>query len=339
MKTYTLFDPPLKVYGAPLFEKEKSLSRLPEDLINKLPHLSHLGRRCAGGRVAFKTDSPLFTVKVTLKTLSVDLGMSLYGCQSAQVMLGERKNARHIGVVNPPNYHTKVFERSFEKSAELEQVTIYFPRNEQLENIEISVNDGARVTAPTPYRYEKPVVLYGSSITEGGCCCNSTNAYSAILSRWLDFDYINLGFSGSAFGELAMADYINTLDMSVFIYDYDHNAPTVQHLAQTHKPFFDRIRAAHPHLPIVMMTRPAEVYTPEFVARREVVLATYRAAQRAGDQNVYFIDGEAFYGDTDRNLCSADNCHPNDLGFYRMASVIRPVLEGILRDNLSTHHT
>ena len=335
MTTYTLFDKPLKVSGVPFFERDKRLARLPEEVLSQLPHLRRLGTRCPGGRVAFKTDSPTFTVKVALKTLVVDVGMSIYASQSAQVMLGERGNARHLGVVNPPDYNTRVFEKTFQKSPELEQVTVYFPRNEQLESIEIAVEDGAAVTEPTPYRYEKPVVFYGSSITEGGCSCNSTNAYNAILSRWLDFDFYNLGLSGNAKGELILADYINTFDMGAFVYDYDHNAPNVEHLAATHKPFFDRIREAHPRIPILMMTRPAEVYSEKMKARREVVRATYEAAVAAGDKNVYFIDGETFYGETDRNLCAIDNCHPNDLGFFRMASVIRPVLKEMLDSTLS----
>jgi hypothetical protein len=330
MTTYTIFDKPLKVSGVPFFEKNKRLARLPDELIGLLPCLDHLGRRCVGARVAFKTNSPLFTVKVVLKTLVVDIGMSIYASQSAQIMLGERENARHLGVVNPPNYNTKTFQKTFNKSSELEQITIYFPRNEQIETIEITVEDGATVTEPTPYKYPKPVVFYGSSITEGGCSCNSTNAYNAILSRWLDFDFYNFGFSGNARGELVMADYINTIDMGAFVYDYDHNAPTVEHLANTHKPFFDRIREAHPNIPILMMTRPAEVYNNDMKARRDIVKATYNAAVAAGDKNVYFIDGETFYGETDRNLCSVDNCHPNDLGFFRMANTIRPVLKEML---------
>lgn len=330
MTTYTIFDKPLKVSGVPFFEKNKRLARLPDELTAQLSHLEHLGRRCPGARVAFKTDSPSFTVKVSLKTLSVDVGMSIYACQSAQVMLGERENALHLGVVNPPDYNTKIFEKTFEKSSELEQITIYFPRNEQIETIEITVEDGAMVTEPTPYKYPNPVVFYGSSITEGGCSCNSTNAYNAILSRWLDFDFYNFGFSGNARGELVVADYINTIDMGAFVYDYDHNAPTVEHLANTHKPFFDRIREAHPNIPILMMTRPAEVYNNDMKARRDIVKATYNAAVAAGDKNVYFIDGETFYGETDRNLCSVDNCHPNDLGFFRMANTIRPVLKEML---------
>lgn len=330
MTTYTVFDKPLKVSGVPFFEKNKRLARLPDELISLLPHLDHLGRRCAGARVAFKTNSPSFTVKVVLKTLAVNMGMSIYACKSAQVMLGERENALHLGVVNPPDYNTKTFQKNFNKSSELEQITIYFPRDEQIETIEITVENGATVTEPTPYYYKKPVVFYGSSITEGGCACNSTNAYNAILSRWLDFDFYNFGFSANAKGELAMADYINTIDLGAFVYDYDHNAPTAEHLANTHKPFFDRIRSVHPNIPILMMTRPAEVYTNGMKARRDIVKTTYNAAVAAGDKNVYFIDGETFYGETDRNLCSVDNCHPNDLGFFRMANTIRPVLKEML---------
>ena len=144
MKTYSMFDSPLKVWGVPFFEEKRKLERLPDEVTVKLPHLGFLGKRCPGGRVAFKTDSESFTVKVTLKTLGVDVGLSLYSCQSAQIMVGERASCRHIGLVNPPDYNTKVFEKTFKKSSALEQITVYFPRNEVIENIEISVEDGAK---------------------------------------------------------------------------------------------------------------------------------------------------------------------------------------------------
>lgn len=335
MKTYSLFDKPLKVYGVPFFEQTKSLRRLPKDLIPRLTGVEYItARRCPGARVEFKTDSPSFTVKVSLKTLVLDIGMSLYSGQGAQVMVGERGNAQHLALVYPPNYDTKVYQRTFSKSADLEQVTIYFPRNELVENIEVTVEDGAIVTEPTPYKYQKPVVFYGSSITEGGCACNTMNAYSAILSRWLDFDFYNMGFSGSARGELIMADYLNTLGMGAFVYDYDFNAISIEELSRTHKPFFDRIRDGNPNIPILIMTRPAAFYNDYAKARREIIKATYNAAVAAGDKNVYFIDGETFFGEEDRNLCTIDNLHPNDLGFYRMACAIRPVLKKMLESTI-----
>ena len=61
--------------------------------------------------------------------------------------------------------------------------------------------------------------------------------------------------------------------------------------------------------------------------------ATYENAIKAGDKNVYFIDGETFFGETDRELCTLDRVHPNDLGFSKMASVVEPVIKSILEKN------
>ncbi|MBQ2709949.1 MAG: hypothetical protein IJF67_16870, partial [Clostridia bacterium] len=64
--------------------------------------------------------------------------------------------------------------------------------------------------------------------------------------------------------------------------------------------------------------------------RRAVIRKTYDNAVARGDKNVWFIDGESFFGDIDRELCTCDRCHPNDLGFYRMAAVVEPVVKAIL---------
>ena len=330
MKRYTYKDEPIRIYGLPEFEKNKRLTRLPDELIERIPSLSHLGRRCPGARMEFRTNATELTVSLDFKTLSVDVGMSLYHCQSAFVQVGEHTEAEFIGLVNPPDYSTKTVEKTFKLSGELQQVTIWIPRNEQMECISISVPDEAEVLEPSGYKYETPIVYYGSSITEGGCSCNIFNAYNAIISRHLDTDYINLGFSGSAKGEPEMANYISGIDMSIFVYDYDHNAPNVEHLEATHEPFFKRIREARPTLPIVMMTRPKASYNEDEKRRREVVRATYENALAKGDGNVYFLDGETFYGENDRELCSMDVIHPNDLGFHRMAAVVEPLIKELL---------
>lgn len=329
MKTYSCFEKPLKVFGVPFFEEKKKFERLPDDLIEQLPHLDFLGKRCPGARVGFRTDAEEFTVKVTLKTLSVDIGMSIYSAQSVNVMIGERTNAAFAGLVFPPNYETKVFEGVFRKSAKMEEVTLWLLRNEQIENVEISVPDHATVEEPTPYKHGV-AVYYGSSITEGGCCCSATNSYNALLSRWLDLDYYNFGFSASARGELVMADYLNTIDMNLFVMDYDYNAPTAEFLEQTHEPFFKRIREKHSNLPILLLSRPNFDFSDDGAERRAVVEKTYQNAISVGDKNVYYIDGETLFGEADRGLCTIDTTHPNDLGFYRMASTILPTMKKML---------
>lgn len=330
MKSYSYKDKPIKVFGVVDFEKKGKIQRLPDELIEKIPRLSHLGRRCPGARIGFKTNSENIKIKITFETLSVDVGMSIYSCQSAAVYVGNRQESRFLGLVNPQNYEQKTFEKTLKKAKVLEDVTVWLPRNEIIADIQISVDDDAEILAPTPYKYSKPILYYGSSITEGGCCTSITNGYNAIISRHLDVDYYNFGFSGNARGDMNMAEYISGIDMSIFVYDYDHNAPTAEHLKNTHEPFFKYIRERNPELPIVMMTRPAITYTDDHKARKEIVRTTYENALKAGDKKVYFIDGERFFGDSDREICTVDRIHPNDLGFAKMAAVVEPIIKEIL---------
>ena len=257
--------------------------------------------------------------------------MSIYSCQSVHVYAGERQNSKFLGLIAPWNYETNFIEGTLGKSSDMEDVTIFFPRNEIIESFEILIEDDAQILPPTEYKYPKPIIYYGSSITEGGISCNPANAYNAIISRHLDVDYINLGFSGNAKGEIPMAEFINTLDFSILVYDYDHNAPTAEHLKNTHEPFFKKIREKHKDTPIIMLTRPYANYGEDEKARREIIKTTYENALKQGDENVYFIDGEEYFKDfSDKELCFVDTIHPNDLGFHKMAQVIEPVVKEVL---------
>ena len=329
MKTYVLTDKPVEVHGLPFFNETGILERLPQKTRDAVPSLSFLGRRCPGARICFRTNSKTITLKMTLETLSPDIAMSIFSCQSAEITIGERTNARFIGLLGPSNYNEKIAEKSFYKNGEMEDVTIWFPRNEVIADFTISIEDGARIEAPTPYKYP-PMLYYGSSITEGGGCCRLTNAYNAIISRHLDVDYYNFGFSGNAKGELPLADLIADIPMSIFVFDYDHNAPDPEHLLKTHEPFFKKIREKNPNLPVIMMTRPDFDSYEDSAERRGIVRRTYENAKAAGDENVWFLDGETFFGDTERSACTCDGCHPNDFGFYRMAAVVEPLVKAIL---------
>ena len=326
MKDFNIHTPPLKVYGVPNFDKNGIMERVPRAVREQLPSLEYLGRRTPGARLAFRTDSEHFELRIRFESISPDIGMSIFACQSANVYAG----GRYLGLARPDNYSQPMAVGKFTKEKTMQDVMIYLPRNEIISDVVVSIDDGARLEAPTPYKHPVPVVFYGSSITEGGCCSRPANAYNALLSRWLDADYYNFGFSGSARGELAMADYITTIEKSVFVMDYDHNSPSEEHLAATHEPFFRRIREREPELPIVILTRPDFDFHAECAPRREIIRATYEHAKAAGDENVYFLDGERFFGDEDRDACTNDCTHPNDLGMYRMAKVIEPVLRGIL---------
>ncbi len=120
-----------------------------------------------------------------------------------------------------------------------------------------------------------------------------------------------------------MADYVAGLEMSSFVYDYDHNAPNVEHLRDTHERMFKVIRSAQPDLPIIMLIRPRYYLIKTGDAERpEVVRQTYENAIAAGDKNVYFIPRPELILDLVREASLLAGTHPNDGGFVSMAYVI-----------------
>ena len=117
-----------------------------------------------------------------------------------------------------------------------------------------------------------------------------------------------------------MVQYLADLKMSIFVCDYDHNAPDAEYLKKTHMPLYRAVRAKQPELPIIFVSSPDILQSPEcFIPRREVIRETYQTALEEGDKNVYFIDGAELFAGEDWDSCTVDGCHPNDLGFYRMA--------------------
>lgn len=197
-----------------------------------------------------------------------------------------------------------------------------------MKELYIGLEETCKILPPTPYKISMPIVYYGSSITQGGCASRPGNSYQSFISRRLDCDFINLGFSGHAWAEDEIANYIKELPMSAFVYDYDHNAPTVDHLLNTHEKMYKIIRDNNSELPIVMISRHDQHDFPD--ERREIIKDTYRKAGADGDKNVYFIDGRHLMRLAQDNG-TVDGIHPNDFGFASMAEVIGDLLADIFK--------
>ncbi len=214
-----------------------------------------------------------------------------------------------------------------------ETVTINLPRNDHLLSMEIGIDEDAAIKEAPNYTIEAPILFYGSSITEGGCAARVGNAYTSLVCRWLDADYRNYGFSGSARGEQEFAKYITEHEKaSAFVYDYDHNAPDVAHLRATHEPFFKTVREKFPDLPILMMSKPdTDSDIEDSKRRRDVIYQTYQNAVAEGDKRVWFLDGGTFFGKESRSECTVDGTHPNELGFMKMAEAVYPMLKEMLK--------
>ena len=317
VKFYDAEGAPFKIYG--IFREGDEFRRMPENVAKSVsPGVYYGHTSTAGGRVRFKTDSKYVAIyaqmgnlgKMPHFALSGSLGFDMYADNT------------YIKSFIPPFDVEGEFSGVIDLDGNgLRDIVINFPLYSSVKKLYIGISENARLEAGDSYCNDKPVVYYGSSITQGGCASRPGMSYQAIVSREFNCDYINLGFSGNAKAEDEIIDYIKNLDMSVFVYDYDHNAPNVEHLRNTHEKMFNAIRNAHPDIPIIVMSRPKNILDDTEVERRNVIETTCKNARAAGDNNVYFVDGKMlteFCG----NEGTVDGTHPTDFGFVSMANTV-----------------
>ena len=328
---------PFDVYGLYDYKNEPNFKRMPDSIGTSVNDgVTRLYTNTAGGRVRFCTDSPYIIVRTKMPSITHFSHMPLTGSSGFDLYIDDAKTGEstYYRTFIPPYNMKDGYESKLElPKGEMRYFTIHFPLYNDVSELYIGLEDGSSVGGGLRYRDAKPVVYYGSSITQGGCSSRPGNAYTNHLSRMFNVDHINLGFSGNGKAEQNMCDYLATLDMSVFVMDYDHNAPNAQYLNSTHYNLYETVRKSQPDLPIIMISAPDIAFNHvRFDDRREVVRASYNRALANGDKNVYFIEGESFFASDEAwDKCAVDGCHPNDLGFYRMAFGIAPVLKKALR--------
>ncbi len=330
---YDVRQAPFQVYGLYDYRGQSSFKRMPDEVAKATNEgVAGLYLNTSGGRVRFSTNSPYVAIKAAMPSVTYFSHMSLTGTGGFDLYIDDAVGSTYYNTFFPPFGMKEGYEAiiRFPDAAE-RQLTIHFPLYSNVDTLLVGVEPSASLGIGQPYRHQKPVLYYGSSITQGACASRPGNSYAAVISRRLGCDFINLGFSGSAKGEDVIAEYLSGLDVSVFVCDYDHNAPSVEHLEATHEKLFLRVREKSPRLPVVFVTKPDFDTNPaENILRRDVVHRTYMNAVRRGDKRVWFVDGRSLFMGENRDACTVDACHPNDLGMIRMAEIIgRAVSEAL----------
>lgn len=327
---------PFSIHGVFYDENRQSYWRMPKTTADTVSEgVAWLAQFTAGGRVRFATDSPYVAVKAVLPTcIGIMPHMPFVASHSFSLYVDKRfegiYSANVHEFVRAEKEGAFAFSAIRYKKPALHDCDVYFPLYGGVNKLYIGLKKGSALQPATPYTYTKPVVFYGSSITQGGCASHTGNDYVSLVSRILDTEFINLGFSGSAKGETQIAKYLASLDASVFVLDYDYNANNAEMLQKTHYPLYETVRKQNPNTPIIFMSKPDFDYDTASDCRRSIILQTVARAKAAGDENVWFIDGQTLWGKDERDACAVDTCHPNDLGFYRMAKAVQPLLKEAL---------
>ena len=317
---------------------DSMIKLMPETAENALTWgktLLELSKHTSGACVRFRTNSKSIALRATLRD-SCDMshmprmgsaGFDLYQAPDSQVLL-------HTGSVaiapNQLNGDVMQVVQANEDNS-MKNCLLNLPLYGGVVKLEIGLMPNAIVEPPHPHKVPHPILFYGSSITQGGCASRPGNQYSSFLCRAVDAEQINQGYSGNAKGQPLMAETIAELKLSCLVMDYDHNAPSPEHLRKTHENFFRIIREKHPDLPVIFLTRPAFwVNREDTILREQIIRETWLHAIKRGDTKVWFLPARDMIGKVEYDACTVDRCHPNDIGFYRMYRSVLPILKEAL---------
>ena len=221
---------------------------------------------------------------------------------------------------------------------------LYLPLYNSVKWLEIGVEQNAEFTA-LPVRPDKPIVAYGTSIMQGACASRPGMAWTSILSRNMDRQLINLGFSGNGKLEKEVMDLVAEVDAAVYILDCLPNLTirTDATYNMTAEEVSTRIRNAvyllkkkHPATPVALAGHPGCTdgsINPTRLKYCEdanrVLTETFTQLKAEGIQELYLIPSEDFEQGIETMV---DGTHPTDLGMMLYAKGYEKHLRSILNE-------
>ena len=215
---------------------------------------------------------------------------------------------------------------------------LYLSLYDGVKSVEIGVDQGATLLHPavdSPKR-EKPIVMYGTSLLQGGCANRPGMAFTNIIGRRLDREVINLGFSGNAMLDMEIAQLMASVeDPGVFVLDYAPNAWDYL-IDEKGEDFFYVLREAHPEVPVIFIEDVIFPFTifdnrilEEVTKKNNAQKRLYEKLKKAGEKNIYYIGAEGMIGEDGE--ATVDGTHFTDLGAMRYVDHVLPTIRKALK--------
>lgn len=334
----------LPLYGKCVEETSARYERLPEefkDVIRK--PLWDLGRNSAGLYIRFRSNSTQIRARwkstsprqyMPHMTDAGDSGLDLY-------ILTEKDGWRFAG--SGFEWGGRDKERKNKTLVanmfpQMREYMLYLSLYNGIDELEIGIDDGSVIEAPAVEspKTERPVVMYGTSILQGGCASRPGMAFTAILGRKLDRGIINLGFSGNAQLDYEIAEYITRVsDPGLIVLDYVPNS-SAELIGERGEKFFRIIRDAFPEVPVIFVEDPTFPHSrfdrkmlEEVTSKNKAQLALYKKLKKTGEKKLYYVSTDGLIGEDGE--ATVDGVHLTDLGMMRYVDKMLPVMRKALK--------
>lgn len=295
-----------------------------------------LSRHSAGMCVRFETDATTIRARWTLTSPNLAMAhMPATGVSGLDLYVKHDGQWRWLATGRPTQV-SNVVTLSSGIPAGTRQYMLYLPLYNGVSSVDIGLPKGMNLSRLDREKgKDKPIVFWGTSITQGGCASRTGMVHTAILGRRLDRPVINMGFSGNGKMEPEVAALLAELDPAIYVIDCLPNIGAKE-VAERTEPLVRILRKAHPDTPIVLAEDRS--YSNAFLIEsarqrnetsRAALAAAFKKLQDEGVKNLHYLPGDDQLGDD--NLGTVDGSHPTDLGFMRMADSFQRVLEPLLK--------
>ena len=328
----------LPLLGTLAPDATKAYSRLPDSLENVIREdVWNLGKNSAGLAIRFRSDASAIGFKwkalnkfnMNHMTPTGIRGLDLYALDDDGITWQTVSSVRPL-----MNSHNTTAMAMTDMTPKMREYMLYLPLYDGVDSIFVGVDSAAVVLAPDvnlPVR-QKPIVMYGTSILQGGCATRPGMVHTSILGRMLNREVINLGFSGNAKLDIEIARLIAQSDPSLIVLDMLPNC-TKEELDDKLVPFYEVVRSAHPGVPIIMVESPIfpvmkwNNETLQTITEKNNTLKRIFAGLSDRDSDLYYFEGENVLHDREGTV---DNYHLTDLGFKEFANNMYPMMKEIL---------
>ncbi len=306
-------------------EKENLYDRLPSSYKGKVRDaVWSLSKSSAGISVRFLSNSTTIRVKWELLNDAKMNHMAETGIKGIDLYFRNNGKWQYLNTARPAG---KVNDYLLISNMDpvMREYRLYLPLYDGVTELEIGIDSLSSILKPERTN-NKPIVFYGTSITQGGCASRPGMVHTSIISRKLDVECINFGFSGNGRMEKPLAELISGIDALFYVLDGTNNM-TPEQIHENAIPLVEIIREKHPGTQIVFVegllndksyldqkTRDAE-NAKNIALKRE-----YDEMKNREFRNIYYIEQSGGKG-TDSES-TVDGVHLTDLGFSRYADFL-----------------
>ena len=305
--------------------KENKYDRLPasyKEIVRK--PVWDLSKNSAGLSIRFLSNSSVITVKWELLN---DLSMGHMpdtGIKGVDLDFKNNNAWQYINTGIPLGFKNE-YRLIDNMDNELREYRMFLPLYDGLKSIEIGIDNSSFIRKPKTSE-KKPIIFYGTSITQGATASRPGMAHTNIISRKLDRDVINFGFSGNGRMEQPISKLISESNPIFYVIECMPNMSPDMITSNT-IPLVDTIRNKHPNTPIILV----DLFNSPLTAldnnidksRNEMnnaLKTEYEKMIDNGYDNIIYLESRNSLGDDFEG--TVDAVHFTDIGFNRYSNFL-----------------